>query len=362
MPNGDEERDAFKVLDCQNDLVLCGFYDKYPSDEVHIRSYLVCNPFTKQWDALPHAPKKLVYHGRPASRLVCEPPSGAGGAGCRFRVVCLYYELARACVRADVFCSESGEWTKDALVREGCYCSTIKTVVSCDGELFWKYTVYDDDSNASVSFQSVDGFNPFRLDLPPVSVDVSAFSKKPQWTTAVCQDALHLIVRESTPPRPLRLSVWRLEEDRKSWRKQCEGVVNKTSECGGYETEGFHEPFLHPQKPEIVFFNRFAGCYYNNVVLCCDLRREKVEFFAKLEEFHEAYNFLVFHPRVCKRSTPIVFESSRFCDACARAAVIQQQQLHPSKGRNKVEVEVEDSDENEIEGLIFPLRCCRMCA
>ncbi|CAI0412468.1 unnamed protein product [Linum tenue] len=49
MPNGVKDRDALRVLHCDKDLVLCGFWDKACDNGEHSRSYLVCNPFTKQW-------------------------------------------------------------------------------------------------------------------------------------------------------------------------------------------------------------------------------------------------------------------------------------------------------------------------
>ncbi|CAI0412387.1 unnamed protein product [Linum tenue] len=300
MPNGVEDRDALKVLDCKNDLVLCGFWDTHSDDKMHSRSYLVCNLFTKQWNAIPLAPKKSVIYGAPVARLVCEPQASVYYSGDRFRVVCIYHQIfPTSFVRLDVFCSESGEWTKDALVRKGHHRLGIKSVVSCNGELFWKYFEYP---RSGVQF--VAGFNPFRFDLPPTSIDVSAFLAKPRWSIAVCQDALHVIVLENEVP-PFRSSVWRLEEDHKSWRKQCEGLVNKTSKCGNYEAGGFYQPFLHPQKPEIVFFNQFDIGNDNNVILCCDLRRGELEFFTKLEEILEASHFLVFHPRVSRWFTQI---------------------------------------------------------
>ncbi|CAI0449817.1 unnamed protein product [Linum tenue] len=79
-------RACFKILDCFKDLLLCGFMDvKYrrdrkDPDEIKNyhklgRTYLVCNPFTKQWMALPLAPEKPMGYEAPVTRLVCEPLS-----------------------------------------------------------------------------------------------------------------------------------------------------------------------------------------------------------------------------------------------------------------------------------------------
>ncbi|CAI0443926.1 unnamed protein product [Linum tenue] len=46
---------AFRVFDCFKDLVLCGMWVCDPGMG---RSWFVCNPFTKQWVALPLMPKR----------------------------------------------------------------------------------------------------------------------------------------------------------------------------------------------------------------------------------------------------------------------------------------------------------------
>ncbi|CAI0412470.1 unnamed protein product [Linum tenue] len=68
MPNGVKDRDALRVLHCDKDLVLCGFWDKACDDGEYSRSYLVCNPFTKQWHGLPLAPRKLIEYLFPVTR------------------------------------------------------------------------------------------------------------------------------------------------------------------------------------------------------------------------------------------------------------------------------------------------------
>ncbi|CAL1409716.1 unnamed protein product [Linum trigynum] len=66
-------RSILRVLDCNQDLVLCGFWDPNSDNGELARSYLVCNPFTKRWMALPLAPRKPVTYKWPVARLVCEP-------------------------------------------------------------------------------------------------------------------------------------------------------------------------------------------------------------------------------------------------------------------------------------------------
>ncbi|CAL1365842.1 unnamed protein product [Linum trigynum] len=55
MPSVDHEL-RFAVLDSFQDLLLCGFQMPEDLDDEFRRSYFVCNPFTKQWIALPLAP------------------------------------------------------------------------------------------------------------------------------------------------------------------------------------------------------------------------------------------------------------------------------------------------------------------
>ncbi|CAI0421064.1 unnamed protein product [Linum tenue] len=55
---------SFAVFDCFKDLLLCGFGElgyRHTSAELG-RTYLLCNPFTKQWMALPLAPDRPVGH------------------------------------------------------------------------------------------------------------------------------------------------------------------------------------------------------------------------------------------------------------------------------------------------------------
>ncbi|CAN0853672.1 hypothetical protein LINGRAHAP2_LOCUS5703 [Linum grandiflorum] len=313
-------RDALKVLDCNRDLVLCGFWDIGCQDREYTTSYLVCNPFTKQWIALPLAPRKHAPYMLPAARLVCEPRNFSKldlgddqsfvHSEYRFRVVCIYQVLEpEAAIKLNVFCSESGEWTKEALVCQDHVRTGSKSVVSCNGELFWKYVERHDPSKVLLA-----AFNPFRLDIPPTSIDVSVFLACPHWFISASQGELHVIVmeNETVPVRSstrrleqgYKLSIRRLEQDRKSWRIQCQGLVPKTSECCNYEVEGCYQPFLHPHKPGIVFFNP-VPYKDKNAILCCDLARGELEFFAKLEGPHDVFYLQVFQPSVSCWATPI---------------------------------------------------------
>ncbi|CAI0397020.1 unnamed protein product [Linum tenue] len=91
MPSVDHDL-RFAVLDSFQDLLLCGFQMPQDLDDEFRRSYFVCNPFTKQWIALPLAPAGPARYPRLVARYKTE-------SGCATRL--------------DVFCSESGEWNKD---------------------------------------------------------------------------------------------------------------------------------------------------------------------------------------------------------------------------------------------------------
>ncbi|CAI0553774.1 unnamed protein product [Linum tenue] len=115
----------FAVFDCFKDLLLCGFGelgDRHTNAEL-ARSYLICNPFTKQWIALPLAPERPVGGlTELCARLVCEPLISdsrldlGGGYEYRFRVVCIYQD--RNSMKLDVFSSDSGKWKKEALLLQ----------------------------------------------------------------------------------------------------------------------------------------------------------------------------------------------------------------------------------------------------
>ncbi|CAI0549523.1 unnamed protein product [Linum tenue] len=293
-------RDELRVLDCFKDWVLCGFWDLEDDNHESRRSYLVCNPFTKQWVALPLAPKKHVDYAQSLARkfdLGDDEQAFVYSSEYRFRVVCIYN--VGPTTMLDVFCSESWKWTREILAIRRCLRIGNKTVVSCNGELFWSYHKFEDLKEDRLH-GSVAAFNPFRLDIPPTSIDVSAFDAKPWWVISGSQGALHVIAFEGRVGVIGWLSsVWRLEEDRRSWRKLCEGLVcNKKSRCGKYRVERCHlQLCLHPCKPEVLLFNWLEGGDAN-AILSWDLQTEEVEFFAELEGGAAVSCIMVFHPRV----------------------------------------------------------------
>ncbi|CAI0546814.1 unnamed protein product [Linum tenue] len=293
MPHG--VVDTLRVSDCNKDLVLCGFCDvgkDYEKDE-RSRSYLVCNPFTKQWIALPLAPRVSSRSYGEQAGLVCEPIiSHKLDLGDDDGEAFVYFEYRFRV--ADVFCSETGEWTKEALFCRGRF--TLRPLVSCNEELFWTYYKGHDERKFWVA-----RFNPFRLDMPPASIDPPAlFPVKTKWSAYVSQGALHVVALENET-LPVRLSVWRLEEDGRSWRKQFERSLSERSKCCNYDVVG------DPHKPEIAFFRCHAG-KDENAILCYDddsTREVELKVFGELAGLPDGHGLRVFQPRVCCWPTPI---------------------------------------------------------
>ncbi|CAN1236805.1 hypothetical protein LINGRAPRIM_LOCUS1757 [Linum grandiflorum] len=118
LPIPDKIRPKLRVFDCFEDLLFCGFSEAFGELE---RSYFVCNPFTKQWIALPLAPrspKEAVNNGS-AAMLVCQPlprsnykPESAAFvySEYQFRVVRLFQ--FGTMMRLLVFSSECRRWTQ----------------------------------------------------------------------------------------------------------------------------------------------------------------------------------------------------------------------------------------------------------
>ncbi|CAI0389066.1 unnamed protein product [Linum tenue] len=287
LPMSRLSRMSFAVMDSYKDLVLCGFEDVGPTSGELYRTYFLCNPFTKEWLALPLAPELPAGCPYFFTRLVCEPRMRndldlgdnqvfAYSSEYRFRVVRLYPRGSSA--KLDVFCSDTGEWTKDRLVIPNHYQCIARNVVSCNGELFWSYAVPNQDKDAVCrSRVFIAAFNPFRPDIPPTAIDAPEVFCKPGWDISVSQGALHAIAS----------SVWRLEQDSKSWRKVCDGLLKKSRL---YELHHYLRPCLHPEKAE-VFFLKHRGDAGVVSVLSCDLRTGgEVELFAEARVFLSYWN------------------------------------------------------------------------
>ncbi|CAN0846508.1 hypothetical protein LINGRAHAP2_LOCUS4489 [Linum grandiflorum] len=282
IPMPARSRNKFIVFDCFKDLLLCGFYEATTlyADWELARTFFVCNLFTKQWIALPLAPEWSVGITRFVARLVCEPliPNSlddlAGTS--RFRVVCIYQD--NYSMKLEVFSSESGKWNKEATVMDGYRIFQSHDVVSCNRLVYLWYRILEDyfeeDTSTSKLFKPlIAGFDPFRLDMPPTLIHddspiiASAVSQNRWWSISVSQGVLHLSVFDDDHQElPKVLSVWKLREDGKVWIKVGESPVNWPN----YKSNmiGIGLATLHPDNPEIAFFNSLGygywSCYLGN--------------------------------------------------------------------------------------------------
>ncbi|CAN0892640.1 hypothetical protein LINGRAHAP2_LOCUS17671 [Linum grandiflorum] len=275
LPVPDNARPNLRVFDCFKDLLLCGFADE-TFGELE-RSYLVCNPFTKQWIALPLAPitLEIVYNGS-AAVLVCQPcsnykPESAGFvySEYRFRVVRLLQ--FRRSMSLEVFCSESGEWTQWMVENSIKMPST--NVVWWNEQLFWMH--YDASSRCSEAL----GYNPFRPDVPPDDMSVPSTL----WNRlcygcgnfSISQGDFHIVVLEvQGVDDGLRnaLSVWRVEveDGQHLWIQRYEILLTTTPSptsssrlWGEYELDKCSVLCLHPENPEVVFFKYLDDCVFS---------------------------------------------------------------------------------------------------
>ncbi|CAI0467046.1 unnamed protein product [Linum tenue] len=273
LPVPDKARPRFRAFDCFKDLVLCGFVNSY--SELG-KSFFLCNPFTKQWVALPLAPGKPVPHDGLAAGLVCQPRSNCKlvqqlgdepepepsfvYSEYRFRVVCLFQNGCNQTIL--LFCSESGEWTQILMERHAK--SPLVNAVTCNGKLYWEQT------HLLANFVAYD---PFRPCIPPELVlELECFSQgcfSHEQNISVSQGALHMILFDLESPRKYVI-VWRLEEDGVHWTQQYKTVLKATTLCG-YKLEHCYVLGLHPEQPESYFFQNnlesSAPCIFS-----CNLR------------------------------------------------------------------------------------------
>ncbi|CAI0466843.1 unnamed protein product [Linum tenue] len=324
LPSDETPFQAF-VADCFRDLLLVQFADRSggrnPDGELR-RTFLVCNPFTKQWVALPLAPK--TSSTAITARLVCKPCdsintlfSGGGEepfthhSDYRFLVV----RLHRYGRELDVFCSGAGVWTELALFASIPRWDLDYGVVSLNGKLYWK-----DYDRKSV----VVGWNPYsRLDddnddEAPILMD--SFDQV-EVCSAICssQAALHLISPLYWTGTEDSLSVWRWEEEEEGggggggrrWKRHYQVSLNKLfgniPEIKSSDWVNGKVVGQHLEKPEVIFVQYSIRHYkpfrYTATLYSCDLRREETELFA--DQTNIGYRIFAFQPKVNFWPTPI---------------------------------------------------------
>ncbi|CAI0546958.1 unnamed protein product [Linum tenue] len=299
LPFPDGTEFEFSVLDSVNDLLLLGFWGKDPTEQELRRTHLVCNPFTKQWAALPLAPKMAAWPSRYrwiVKLLVREPLFDSSHVPCGFRVVRMYNPMRRGAAKVDVymFCSRSGRWTKSVLRLEPdlrCWTNDDhhRRVVSTNGKLYWL-----NDKGGVVKW---DPFCQLDYGFPILLEGCKLDSESTCYGPWVSEGAVHIVCRKSYSAV---LSVWRLMEDEKGggcWSQQYEALWPQPwSNNLRFEIA----VGLHPRKSEIVFLLDYHLNYRKSTILSWNLRNGELEFVAhhnKEAQFFSSRDDKMFQPR-----------------------------------------------------------------
>ncbi|CAI0407908.1 unnamed protein product [Linum tenue] len=257
LPVPDDLRPYFSVLSSCEDLVLCGFDVSKKSVR---RTFFVCNPFTKQWVALPLAPAadRQAEKDCPLSTVIVCQSDGKGRALIdRFRVVC--FSGSGHAPDVDLFCSESGEWAKYALDPNRCLknkrLQLREQLLAFNAEWFLTTAWF----NGKLHWQTIVGhkiavWDPFRPESPPTFIYGELVDLDQVW---ISQGALYMVNFTQF------LYVWRLEERDGdiTGRKLYASVLLKACKFVGSNSEKYsHLKWklhgvcaLHPNDPDIVF-------------------------------------------------------------------------------------------------------------
>ncbi|CAL1372549.1 unnamed protein product [Linum trigynum] len=302
-------RRRFRVLDSSKDLLLCGFPDKINGGYCS-HSYLICNPFSKQWIALPLAPRKPL-NLRVVARLLCQPRSKSNafdlGGGksftyhdYEFRVVLMHQwkPYWRNPTVLDVFSSESGEWSEKVCVLKPDVGPCSRNVVSCNGELFWPGRPGIDDRCVLAAFDA------FSIESPPARIRDSSSSDEYArlaakfWDVSISQGALHVVILRNCGRRST-LTLWRLGQNRRFWRRQYRDVLLDTSKCEDFQESECCALVLHPEDSEIVFLEILHRGGKGSSVFSCHMREGELELFDRVRCRRRASSrWRVFRPRL----------------------------------------------------------------
>ncbi|CAI0392712.1 unnamed protein product [Linum tenue] len=319
LPVPDKARPNLRVFDCFKDLLLCGFVEGTDNFTELKRSYFVCNPFRKQWIALPLVPEQPMGCVRMKAVLVCKPLSSSyynlvQQLGDEPEQTIVYSEyrfcvvsFSEARVSGDktlvlhVFRSNSRKWKRVLIRRSILFLMT--NVVSWDGKVFW---MHFDSSHRPVMLAS---FDPFLCKKPPCQMHLPS----ELWLAlcngrsiiAVSQGAFHIVILElEGVPFSTRnaMSVWRLEGDGEYWSQEYEMVFKKKQSpfWDGYQLKKWYVVDLHPDKPEILYFISL-----DNYAFSYNLRTREPGFFSLINLAQFGRPPRVFHPRVACWPTPI---------------------------------------------------------
>ncbi|KAL6288688.1 hypothetical protein ACE6H2_006198 [Prunus campanulata] len=255
---------ALYVVGACNDLLLC-----CPTD-IHQRYYYICNPYTKQWVALP--PTRRVLESV-AVGFICDP----------------YYTYSDSSSstsslskkKAD---NDNGEWreSKNPVVCLSEFVAALPTGVAYNGKLYWPCY----NSSNTYVFE----LDPFSISISSSSnniiVDKCRLSRGPFDPTPfpalfACRRCLRLFPQIQRGPS---LNVWELEEDEDQelvvaeteakasddnlmmkWRLVVENDYSDDDLCSSEVNEDDFFPRstallgFHPNNEDIIYFRNIQG-------------------------------------------------------------------------------------------------------
>ncbi|CAL1369239.1 unnamed protein product [Linum trigynum] len=300
----DELRSNFVVWDSFKDLLPWGFQNSvWDYNHERARSLLICNPFTKQWVALPLEPETPGYPDY------------------RFRVLVRYegdpvYEWGS---ELKVFCSESGEWSSKVVNYR-----LPSDATSWDGKLYWiKYG------------SEIERFDAFHPNKKPITIRNMEFVGRQHLFSQLSGSRGALYIVEHHRPDYGEADdddvfvVWRWEGGRKTWILCYQVSLEKLKRNGGgpevEELEIVSVLAQHSEQPEILFlecyckpanFKETEILFYcwgepffkdikETLVFTCNLRTEKLELVADQRQCTFLCCWLVLQPWTTCFSTSI---------------------------------------------------------
>ncbi|KAJ4832210.1 hypothetical protein Tsubulata_044203 [Turnera subulata] len=284
------QKGDFEILTAYNDLLLCCI--RIPD---HSRQMYLCNPFTKQWVALPPTLEGGGGGCGMHTGLVCEPHCvriGKEGeytlnSEYRYRVVSIQ-EGVREVPTIDVYTSETGKWCRFPLadvlqrVRIG---SLLSNVVALNGKLHWY------NGEVVVAF---DPFNIRKTCFIQVSPDIQnkpLGDRTPFYSLSVCLGSLRLLKLHSPHDSHCTAMVWELKDYKSgTWSLEHKVILNYVMHKYNLDVDGLT---CHPTDPDIIYFMEQCDAIY------CNLRTGEWEIVGEIPRINLVTNF-------SSRALPIV--------------------------------------------------------
>ncbi|PON82432.1 F-box domain containing protein [Trema orientale] len=163
VQQSDDHRSYLEFLGLQDPMIISSCDDLLLVRIGRESRYIICNPLTKQWFALPQRPRSYFN----SYGLVCKPNSTTTSSCCKklglhycnctinFRVVLIGYSKTRRELVTTTFSSETGQWNKSSfffpLFR---WFSWPLTAYACNGILYWPL--------CQCTWQGILALNPFK--------------------------------------------------------------------------------------------------------------------------------------------------------------------------------------------------------